>query len=130
MCWGRSLYPYRVGIPFVFSLSKAGRKLTQGFQFLSRKQSSLLAPTHKKTAKAVFHVLGRGLEPPLLTELVPKTSAATITPPQHLAHLSSQVFFLTEKSRDPGSRFLPLLRKTKISLRLGQAKNLKQLRFS
>ena len=27
-------------------------------------------------------VLGRGLEPPLLTELVPKTSAATITPPQ------------------------------------------------
>ena len=26
---------------------------------------------------------GRGLEPPLLAELVPKTSAATITPPAH-----------------------------------------------
>jgi hypothetical protein len=30
----------------------------------------------------------------------------------------SQVNFLTEISRDPGSRFLPLLRKTKTSLRL------------
>ena len=43
--------------------------------------------------------------------------------------MSSRINFLTEIFRDPDSRFLPLLRKTKTSLRLGQTKNLPQGRF-
>ncbi|KKR39120.1 MAG: hypothetical protein UT71_C0004G0014 [Parcubacteria group bacterium GW2011_GWF2_40_10] len=47
-----------------------------------------------------------------------------------LSHLSirfmSQIFFLTEKFRDPGSRFLPLLRKTKTSLCLQNCSRAKQ----
>jgi len=42
----------------------------------------------------------------------------------------SQIFFLAEKYRDPGSRFLPLLRKTKTSLCLQKAKKMKQFIFS
>ncbi len=41
-----------------------------------------VSPPNKKTACAVFLIVGgRGLEPPLLSELAPKASVSTISPP-------------------------------------------------
>jgi len=94
--------------------------------YLSHKNASLPCTKAKTPFGASSFVHRRGLEPPILSERGPKPRAYTnsATCADKTARLNgipllsfvrlwrlswSQVFFLTEKSRDPSSAFLPWL---------------------
>jgi hypothetical protein len=76
------LGPYKTCIPFVFFEIINLKKCTQGFLVLSRKPCRWLAlGTIRKIPKLSLGIFlmvpRRGLEPPRITPLVPKTSAYT-----------------------------------------------------
>lgn len=69
----RGLESYRFCTPFVFSVAKGQLKIYSRFS-IPLSQTKRLACSHPIR---FAHVLGRGLEPPTLSGLVPKTSAYT-----------------------------------------------------
>jgi hypothetical protein len=74
MCWGEESFSLHELYSFCIVLAKSSVRYTQTFQVLSRKQE--IASAHHKISFLNF-VPGRGLEPPWITPLVPKTSAST-----------------------------------------------------